>query len=830
MYGWRGDTLIITVYKEDDMGVVDRCHDGGVLGIGNPSAEIMFIGIAPGRDEWMRTKQPFTGPSGNLLNGLLKLVDLHRDDVYLTNLLCWWKDSPDPDDIAKCLPRLIKEIKTIKPKVIYLLGKIVSETLLPEYKFGTMRGGAFWHRNFNCWVISTNHPSAYFDRGGQFAEIHDGVRDIRKAQIYANAPKDFGHFDYTVMGSLDDCNNMLQHISNHEDEVAIDVETYYDKSGMLSIAFACEHGTYHIPREFIYGPNYAVLKNSVALWTFHNGQFDSQQIRKWFDGLLLPIREDTMLMSYTLDERAGSDTELEAGGDEHSVGIHGLKRLAREYCGAEFYSETIGKKDDPIDQLTPERLAFYNSGDAAYTYRLVKYFKPLQIADGVREVYETLLIPAANTFRDINDRGCYIDRKALKELAREWLPRWLNKEKELLAQAHNLGWPAEEINTNSHKQLSTFIYDILLAPQIGVGKMARSTAKPIVEKMVADYPDHPASRWLSGLLEWRGLDRDINTYIKSVEELMDKKHFIHPEGLLHGTRNGRAAYHNPPVQTIPKKRTVGEDRARIRRIFAAAPPSERGTGERLLMEADLKQAELWVSYFVTGDQQMYEDLCSGDFHARVAEANWGITKQNAIDDTHWEHARDSSKRIVYGITYGAGADTLAEGKKLTGASGANYLFLATREDAQEAIDGYLARYHVFHAWREAEKRIVGTEGEQVSRTGRKRRYYMIQSYKQLNQAINTPISSFSHDFILASMIELHPLLAEFDAYINYEVHDSIVIDFPKQYIEEVSALVTNVMTKPRWGSPCGIPVDIKCGPNWFDVHDIEEVKKELVAT
>lgn len=807
------------------------CHEHGVTGIGNINADIMFIGIAPGKHEWQVSKEPFSGPSGKLLDGLLKLINLTREDVWLTNLLCWWKDSPETEDIEKCLPRLMKEIKTVKPKVIYMLGKIVSEFMLPDYTFGKMRGGAYWHKGLNCWLISTNHPSAYFDRGGQFAEIHDGVRDIRKASIYVDAPKDFGHVKYTVMEGIYDSNYMLQHMATHEDEVAIDVETYYDGSGMLSIAFACEHGVYHIPREFIYGPNYAQLGVSTALWTFHNGQFDSQQIKKWFDGLLLPIREDTMLMSYTLDERAGSDTELEAGGDEHSVGIHGLKRLAREYCGGEFYSDKVGgrKGSVPIDQLTPDELAHYNSSDAAYTYRLVKYFKPLQIADGVRGVYEELLIPGANTFRDINERGCYIDSKALKALALEWLPRWIEKEKDLLAQAHTLGWPTEDINTNSSTQLSKLIYDILLAPQIGVGKMARSTAKPIVEKMVADYPNHPASIWLEGLLEWRGLDRDINTYIKSVEELKDKRGFIHPEGLLHGTRNGRAAYHNPPVQTIPKKRTVGEDRARIRRIFAAAPPSNKGTGERLLMEADLKQAELWVSYFVTGDQQMYEDLCSGDFHARVAEANWGITKQNAIDDTHWEHARDSSKRIVYGITYGAGPDTLAEGKKLTGASGANYLFLATREDAEKAIKGYLERYHVFHTWRESEKNVVGTEGEQVSRTGRKRRYYMIQSYKQLNQAINTPISSFSHDFILASMIELHPLLAEFDAYINFEVHDSIVIDFPRQYINEVAQLVERVMTKPRWGSPVGIPVDIKCGPNWFDMIDIFKVKEMSIA-
>lgn len=838
------------------MSVVDSCHLDGVVGVGSADAQIMCVGIAPGRSEWMDTKKPFTGPSGKLLDGLLKLVNRHRDDgsIYLTNLLCWWKDAPTLEDIAPCMPRFIKEVKRVKPRIIFALGKIVSEILLPQYTFGKMQGGAFWHEGFNCWIISTYHPSAYFDRGGNFAEIHDGVRDFRKIPIYLKADKDFGHVDYKVAQGLDEINEYFRHIALHTDEVAIDVETYYDGSGMLSMALACSHGTYHIPREFIYGPDYSILVDSNTQWTYHNGQFDRGQNKKWH-GVDLPIREDTMLISYTLDERGGGNTEADSGGNERAVGVHGLKHLAMEYCGAEFYSDGVKGR---IDQLTPEKLALYNSSDAEYTYRLIKYLKPIQIEDGVREVYENILIPAANVFSEIHERGAYIDLKALKGLAKEWIPRWLEREKSLLQNAHELGWHNEEINTNSPKQLSKFIYDILHAPTIGTGKMERSTAKPIVEKMVADYPTHPASIWLGGLLEWRGLDRDINTWIRELETARDKNGFIHPEGLLHGTRNGRAAYHNPPVQTVPKLRTVGADRARIRRIFAAAPPSDLGTGPRMLMESDLRQAELWVTYFVTGDNTMYEDLatcnschrltslvngemvtddglviCSNgkphksDFHAQGATGIWGVTKEDCTSEFDWEYIRDSYKRIVYGITYGAGAGTLAEGKKLTGAGGANYRFIETVGQAQKAIDDYLGRYHVFHAWREEEKRIVGTEGEQISRTGRKRRYYMIQSYSTLNQAINTPISSFSHDFILMDMIELHYLLREFDAYINFEIHDSLVIDFPQKYIKEVAQLVTHIMTKPRFGSPCGIPIDIKVGKNWFDVQNLSDVIKEL---
>lgn len=849
----------------------------GVVGEGPQPADVMFVGIAPGRDEALNTKRPFTGPSGKLLNGLLKLIDLDRTSIFVTNLCCFWNDKPSDEEIADCFPRFMDELKAVKPKVIVCLGKIVSETLLPDYTFGRMQGGAFWHEAFKCWILVMNHPAAFLHASqttGFSADIAEGVRDIRKIPLYVNAPRDFGKVHYEVCQTLDECNTTLRHMASHYQTetdsgvVAIDVETYYPGSpngvGMVSMSLTCAHGTWHIPKHLVYGPDYNLLLNGIdrPRWTFHNGMFDTNQIAKHL-GTRLPIVEDTLLMSYSLDERGGGDNEEDSTGQDRSVGIHGLKGLAMEYCGAEFYNDVKKGESlvlDPItnkkrpahpDELSPENLALYNSSDSEYTYRLQRYFEPLQIEDNVRKMYLSLLIPSANTLAAVHARGVYIDTDVLGQLAREWVPRWFAAETDLQESALQLGWDRTSINTNSPKQLSQFIYDICDAPIIGQGKLARSTSKPIVEAMVALHPEHVASQWLTKLLNWRGLDRDINTYIRGVETAKDASGFIHPAPALHGTRNGRLAYHDPPINTIPKARTVGVDRARIRRLFCAAPPSDLGTGERELLEADFRQAELWVASFVSGDQNMLTDLTTctkckrptvhqtgllvaetgpicddgflhkSDFHAKVVEENWHVTKEST-DPVEWEYLRDSAKRIVYASSYGAGPDAIVQDKKLTGVGGSNYRFLATRAEAVKALNSFLGRYHVYKAWRDHEQYIVKTEGEQVSRTGRKRRYFGIQSYNQLNQAINTPVASFSHDFILAAMNELHPLLSEFDAFILFDVHDSLVFDIPKMYERECIELIVKIMTKPRWGSPCGIPVDLAIGKNWYDLH-----KKEL---
>jgi len=855
------------------------CHPEGVVGYGQLPSDIMAVGIAPGRAE-MKDKKPFVGPSGKNLDGLLKFVGYKREEVFTTNLYCQWNDAPTEEEIMGCFPRFAEEVALCKPKIIVCMGKIVTEFLMADVtggeKFGSVNGGAFWSPQYNCWMLSTNHPAAFIDRGDDsgYVDIAEGVRDFRKIPLYLNAPPDFGKVDYTVLDTVDAAIHHINHFMTHRnDVVAIDVETYYPddaqgRKGMISIAFTCSCGTFHIPKDIINRIDYSSLAEFECRWTYHNGQFDRNQIKKWLGPDLL-IHEDTMLMSYSLDERGGGDKEADSSGQDRSVGIHGLKLLSMEYLGAGLYGK---KAKDNIPDLTPEELALYNSSDAAYTYRLQRYFEPLQIADSVRDMYLKLLIPGANTFSEITERGVYIDNEALGALVREWVPEYFRLEEELQKSALELGWKdvdltghkswtRESINTSSPQQIAHFIYDILGAPHMGRDKMYRSTAKPIIEILVKEYPNHPASIWLQIELEWRGRERDINTYIGGVERTRDSEGFIHPEALLHGTRHGRAAYHNPPVQTIPKARTVGEDRARIRRIFSAAPPSSKNTGERVLLEADGRQAELWSSYFVSGDEQMRIDLttceiceepthligpdligdvhhnayCEGtlkkhksDFHGRAATAAWGETK-DSVPITEWKYIRDSMKRIVYGANYGAGPDALVEDRKAEGIAGSNYRFLATRKEAKDSIDAYLAKYNIFKAWRENERRIVQTEGEQVSRTGRKRRYYMIQSYKQLNQAINTPVSSFAHDFILMSIIELHKLLAEFDAYVLYEVHDSIVFDIPKMYLKECIKLIEYVMTKPRWGTPCGIPVDMELGENWFDLESLEDYMKHEVA-
>ncbi len=131
-----------------------------VFGSGNPQAELMFVGEAPGFDE---DKQglPFVGAAGQLLTKIIEAMKLCREDVYIANCLkCRPPNNrnPLPNEIATCKPILFKQIDIIKPKVICALGKFAAQTLLQtEEPISRLRGRMVDWRGIK--LMPTFHPA-----------------------------------------------------------------------------------------------------------------------------------------------------------------------------------------------------------------------------------------------------------------------------------------------------------------------------------------------------------------------------------------------------------------------------------------------------------------------------------------------------------------------------------------------------------------------------------------------------------------------------------------------------------------------------------------------
>jgi uracil-DNA glycosylase family 4 len=122
----------------EDLGDCIRCklHKQGrkqiVFGVGNPRAELMFVGEGPGADEDAQG-EPFVGRAGQLLNNMIKAMGLRREDVYIANIVkCRppGNRTPERDECETCSPFLMRQISVIKPKVIVALGAVAAKNLL----------------------------------------------------------------------------------------------------------------------------------------------------------------------------------------------------------------------------------------------------------------------------------------------------------------------------------------------------------------------------------------------------------------------------------------------------------------------------------------------------------------------------------------------------------------------------------------------------------------------------------------------------------------------------------------------------------------------------
>jgi uracil-DNA glycosylase family 4 len=131
-----------------------------VYGVGNPNADLMFIGEAPGRDEDLQG-EPFVGRAGQLLTDIIKAMKLTRDDVYIANVIkCRPPENrnPEPDELEECRPYILRQIELIKPKVIVTLGKFALQSLTGRmYSISAARGE--WQEFNGIKVMPTFHPA-----------------------------------------------------------------------------------------------------------------------------------------------------------------------------------------------------------------------------------------------------------------------------------------------------------------------------------------------------------------------------------------------------------------------------------------------------------------------------------------------------------------------------------------------------------------------------------------------------------------------------------------------------------------------------------------------
>jgi uracil-DNA glycosylase family 4 len=169
-----------------DIGDCTRCklHRLGrrqiVFGVGNPNADLMFVGEAPGADEDVQGI-PFVGRAGQLLTKIIEAIGLSRDDVYIANVIkCRPPENrnPEPDEVDTCEPFLFRQIDAIAPKVIVALGTFAAKALLKTNDpISRLRGRVYDYRGAK--LIPTFHPAFLLRSPDRKRDVWEDMKKVR---------------------------------------------------------------------------------------------------------------------------------------------------------------------------------------------------------------------------------------------------------------------------------------------------------------------------------------------------------------------------------------------------------------------------------------------------------------------------------------------------------------------------------------------------------------------------------------------------------------------------------------------------------------------------
>src|SRR3989442_8544158 len=170
----------------EDIGDCTRCklcrlgRKQIVFGVGNPNADLMFVGEAPGRDEDLQGI-PFVGRAGQKLTQIIEAIGLKRDDVYIANVIkCRPPENrnPEPDEVEACEQFLFRQVDVIRPKVIVALGTFAARSLLKtDAPISRLRGRVYDYRGAK--LIPTFHPAYLLRNPSCRREVWEDMKKVR---------------------------------------------------------------------------------------------------------------------------------------------------------------------------------------------------------------------------------------------------------------------------------------------------------------------------------------------------------------------------------------------------------------------------------------------------------------------------------------------------------------------------------------------------------------------------------------------------------------------------------------------------------------------------
>jgi DNA polymerase I len=473
--------------------------------------------------------------------------------------------------------------------------------------------------------------------------------------------------------------------------------------------------------------------------------------------LRLDVVDDTLLMAYLI---------------EPGRATYALDDLAAEY-GIELQPEPAAEED------TAALIRH-----AAAALRLAGPMRQRVSERGLDPLYREIELPLIEVLGAMEDAGVKIDTYRMGEIT----ARLADRIEELETRAHELA--GEEFMLGSTQQVARILFEVLGLTAGRKGKTGYSTDSRVLRSIRGDH------EIVAVIEEWREYSKLLNTYLGPLPELISSE-----DGRLHTTFNqavastGRLSTTNPNLQAIPIRTELGRE---IRSAFV----TEQG---QRLVSADYSQVELRILAHVSGEPKLREAFAQGeDIHAATAAEVLGKERADLTKDE-----RNVAKMVNFGIIYGISAFGLSENLEIP------------REQAQEYIDTYLARFPLVQDFIQRTIERCTQEGYATSLFGRRRPVPELKASNRQTRslgerlAVNFVMQGTAADIIKKAMVAIHERLREEgrSARLVLQVHDELLVEAPDVEISAVKEILREEMCRAYPLDP-PLAVDVGVGDDW----------------
>lgn len=542
-----------------------------------------------------------------------------------------------------------------------------------------------------------------------------------------------------------------------------------------------DHKIEQLDRSVVLAKLKPLLEDASLLKIGQNVKYDAHIFANY--GIALQPFDDTMLMSYALDE---------------GLHNHGMDELSQRFLGHKpiAFAEVAGKGKTMVtfDKVPIDRATQYSAEDADVTLRLFHLLKPRLAAERMTALYETLERPLMPVLLAMERAGVLVDRQVLARLS----GRFAQKMAQFEAEVHQLA--GETFNVGSPKQLGDILFGKMGLPG---GKKTKTgqwaTDSDVLENLAAQGHDLPKR-----LMDWRQLSKLKGTYTDALPTYINAHTGrVHTSYAMASTSTGRLSSTDPNLQNIPIRTEEGRQ---IRTAFVAPQGMK-------LISADYSQIELRLLAHIADIPELKRAFADGvDIHAMTASEMFGVPVQGMPSEV-----RRRAKAINFGIIYGISAFGLAN--QLSIPQGEASAYIKKYFERFPGIRAYMDRTKAFAHEKKYVETIFGRRAHlpEINTPNPSLRAFLERA------AINAPIQGSAADIIRRAMIRLpHALAAKkLRARMLLQVHDELVFETPEDEAAETCALVSEIMAKacePVMQLSVPLTVEAKAGNNWDEAH------------